>query len=49
MRRVLVSIEDATDLYNTMTLEFDQENMNDDEFTATVVNYILSNIQIEVI
>lgn len=49
MRKVLISIEDATDPHNIMTLDFDQEDMSEEEFTATVVNYIFSNLQIEVI
>lgn len=50
MREVLITIPDSTETSTSIILEFPQkENMNEDDFIYTVVNYIFENIQIEVL
>lgn len=49
MREVVVTIPDEISFANTMTLEFNQEDMSEDDFTAVVIDYIMSHIQIEIL
>ena len=44
LREVRISLDDAD-----MIIEFDQGDMDEDKFIYTVVDYILSNINVEVI
>ena len=44
LRSVSISVDNES-----MVVDFEQGNMNEDEFFAYVVDYILSNIQIEVL
>ena len=44
LRSVSISVDNES-----MVVDFEQGNMNEDEFFAYIVDYILSNIQIEVI
>lgn len=44
LRSVSISVDNES-----MVVDFEQGNMNEDEFFAYVIDYILSNIQIEVL
>ena len=44
LREVRISLDDSD-----MIVEFNQGDMTEDEFTYTVIDYVLSNINVEVI
>ena len=43
-REVVIRLDD-----DSMTVEFDQGTMTEDEFTEVVIEYVMNNIQIEVL